>query len=92
MSSIYSKASRTVVWLSEAKDQSELALRFLGQFCIDILESFMRGDSLQIGSLNPDQRLYSLPFSDHRVLALRMFLNRPWFTRTWVAQESRRGN
>jgi hypothetical protein len=87
MSSIYSEASRTVVWLGVAKDESVVALRFFGDLAIEHLESNKRGDSLQTGSLNPNQRPYPLPFSDHRVVAVRMFLNQPWFTRIWVAQE-----
>jgi len=96
MSNIYSTASRTVVWLGEAKDQVQLAFNFLSQLHVEkeAEEEDMRNGSLlriirkdlPLSSFGP-QKLNPLHFSDKRVVALRALLKRPWFTRIWVAQE-----
>ncbi|KAH8586696.1 heterokaryon incompatibility protein-domain-containing protein [Bisporella sp. PMI_857] len=74
MSDIYSLATRTLVYLGEASDNSEMAINLLEE----IADTGKDRDALTLG-LPPDR--------DPSWKALRIFWGRPWFRRVWVIQE-----
>jgi hypothetical protein len=71
MSKIYSQATNVVIYLGEAKDNSDLAVEFITECDIP---------SLETTSL-------SYPKSELLSQTLDSFFRRPWFTRVWVIQE-----
>jgi hypothetical protein len=84
MNEIYENASRTLVWLGEEADNSDLAM--------DNMESLTQ---MLLTVKNPDsltvmQRLtnYNLPLPrDREWEALKILQLRPWFYRLWTLQE-----
>ncbi|KAH7184642.1 heterokaryon incompatibility protein-domain-containing protein [Fusarium flagelliforme] len=82
MSRIYRLATNTVIWLGEASEGSDSALRLLERIV----------SCLQFALHNPDfpdlERL-GLPEPDSKVWEhLCELLTRKWFTRVWVIQEA----
>ncbi|KAJ4127728.1 hypothetical protein NW768_008000 [Fusarium equiseti] len=82
MSKIYTLATSTVIWLGEAGEESNLALKLLEQII----------SSLQFTFSNPDfaalERL-GLPTADSKDWeSLCKLLTRPWFGRVWIIQEA----
>jgi hypothetical protein len=84
MNEVYENASRTLIWLGEAADNSDLAL--------DNIESLTQ-KLLTVKnprSLSVRQRLtnYDLPLpNDQKWEALKVLQLRPWFYRLWTLQE-----
>ncbi|RBR13500.1 uncharacterized protein FIESC28_08128 [Fusarium coffeatum] len=82
MSKIYKLATNTVIWLGEASEGSDSALKLLERIV----------SCLQLTLSNPDfpdlERL-GLPEADSKVWEhLCELLTRKWFTRVWVIQEA----
>jgi hypothetical protein len=95
MSSIYSLASRVVVWIGPAKDDSQLAMNtisYLGQQ----VQLTDRGSWLvdTPNCSNPTwlRTSIALPYDDRLWKALVLLLKRRWFSRLWVWQESKLAN
>jgi hypothetical protein len=90
MADIYRHASKTTVWLGEAADKSDLAMKMIQNTrtvtaaeYADLLESE--------DSNNPDDLMGALmtflglpDIGDKPWTALRHILQRPWFKRSWV--------
>jgi Heterokaryon incompatibility protein (HET) len=86
MADIYGKAEKTIIWLGESADGSDLAMKILQE----------RGEKLMMEDLknllsnasSPNNFLTTklgLPDLSHKAwAALRKLLKRPWFKRTWV--------
>jgi hypothetical protein len=84
MGEVYENASRTLIWLGEAADNSDLAL--------DNMESLTQRllAVKKPSSLSVRQRLtnYDLPLpNDQKWEALKVLQLRPWFYRLWTLQE-----
>ncbi|KAJ9618698.1 hypothetical protein H2203_008902 [Taxawa tesnikishii (nom. ined.)] len=71
MFSIYTGASSVCVWLGEAANDSQLAIRFIDEI-------------LEIGGF---EDLVNRPDCVPRWKALKELMTRDWFTRRWVVQE-----
>lgn len=83
MNSIYKHASRTIVWLGEPDEHSDLALLWL----IVILPKWLsKGDS---GGLSRDIRIKVCDAEAYPAQwkAIGDYLSRPWFKRLWCLQE-----
>ncbi|KAE9373085.1 HET-domain-containing protein [Stipitochalara longipes BDJ] len=84
MNEVYANASRTLIWLGEADENSDLAL--------DNIESLTQ-KLLTVknpASLSVQQKLtnHDLPLSDDRKWkAIKLLQLRPWFYRLWTLQE-----
>jgi hypothetical protein len=86
MADIYNKAEKTIIWLGESADGSDLAMKVLHE----------RGENLTLSDLShllnttfsPNDTMSTilgLPDLSHKSwAALRKLLQRPWFKRTWV--------
>lgn len=84
MSDIYKNASRTLVWLGEAAQNSDLAMDNIQQLTHKL--SMVKNPS----SLSVVQKLanYNMPpHSDPVWEAIRQLQLRPWFYRLWTLQE-----
>lgn len=84
MGEVYENASRTLIWLGEADDNSDLALDNMESLTQKLLA--VKNPS----SLTIRQRLtnYNLPPpNDQKWEALKVFQLRPWFYRLWTLQE-----
>ena len=87
MEKIYSSARSVIIWIGEEDERTaEVAelLKLLGQRLDTVgggTFTFAEGSSQDIQAPKVPWRL--APDWDH----LRLFLDRPWFTRTWVLQE-----
>ena len=73
---VYSKAELVRIWLGEADDTTHIALDAISQ--IDRSGDDPSVPALQLGAV------ISLPVL---LCALATFIERPWFSRTWVVQE-----
>lgn len=71
MDRVYGEATSVCVWLGEARDESEVALRFVSR--IVNLEDF--------------DRLVADIKTPHEWAALSKLMKRDWFSRRWVIQE-----
>jgi hypothetical protein len=97
MSLVYRQAERVVVFLGEASDTTEEALRLLNKLS-DASEIFDNALSARQGmqsvwnwpelkdflGLEVDARAY---YQSGPVLALNQLMQRPWFGRLWIVQE-----
>ena len=82
MGSIYSKASRVVVWLGveDADSKAGIAL------ARNVLNKV--GDRHHFHLMPEHMKSLSLPpYKDRQWRALGRFLQRPWFSRVWIIQE-----
>lgn len=79
MAEIYQKASKILVYLGEEADASHLVPALMKKILAANLDKAST-------TITPD--CYGLPpLEEKSWTALGEFLNRPWFTRTWVIQE-----
>lgn len=82
MADIYKSASRVLVYLGEAADDSDEALELLDR----IANTDLGGPEQQFVPLS--RRETGLPPHDNKGwAAIRSLLRRPWFRRAWVIQE-----
>jgi hypothetical protein len=86
MRDIYRGAEKVLIWLGEEKNDSDLAINFIGTV-VDVIQALPPGTLLT--SINITD--YGLPpydpYPDRRWSALGNLLRRPWFQRVWVVQE-----
>lgn len=89
MSSIYSTSSSLLVWLGESDEDTAAVMA-----SIKTIASSIRKDD-EDGDLNPDKEttpgleaLYSKLWSEDVQMSLAAFLQRPWFHRIWIVQET----
>lgn len=90
MGDIYSKASRVVVWLGPAQDDSHLAIEvmsYLGsQIEVNWHDDAMRSAPGASDLTLSDRRVF-LPVKGELWRPIFDLLSRPWFDRLWVRQE-----
>lgn len=94
MADIYSRATRVVVWLGPAENDSNLAvatLDYLGAQVVATTDSFRMTapEAEEPTWYDNDLRL---PYSDEEWRAIDALIHRPWFTRVWTAQEIQLAN
>jgi hypothetical protein len=75
MRDIYERAEKTIVWLGEAADNSELAIDLIKAWA-DASEDF-----------DAFLRHCSFAFEEKNWEAVKKLFERPWWTRVWVYQE-----
>ena len=76
MKEIYANASKVIAWIGEPDPLSSIAF--------DILERFAAEDGTLDGSVT---RRSIYDHLDVRKTAIRLFIERPYFTRIWIVQE-----
>jgi len=91
MSDIYSSASEVPVWLGRADGGTEQVFLYINDLAQKML-AFWNSEGSKIPKSGEDPRVLSHPIQylpvDHPVwLAIRAFLQRPWFSRVWTFQE-----
>jgi hypothetical protein len=79
MGRIYGTARKTVIWLGDAADNSDVAINSLRR--LGKQQSEHGADSLTAEWLQST-------FTDHEWRAIAELLKRPWFTRMWIVQEA----
>ncbi|KAI8219465.1 Heterokaryon incompatibility protein 6, OR allele [Colletotrichum sp. SAR 10_86] len=82
MSRIYQRATNTAIWLGEAREGSDVAIKLLEE--VNIRLQFTTEDDI-----DPEEfERMRLPEPDsHDWRALWKLLSRQWFTRVWIIQE-----
>ena len=87
MGKIYKSATRTLIWLGEAVDNSSLAMRSLNHLAQKLSDLNARQTVFTVAGLEslPTQGLP--PRDDPVWKALEKLLMRPWFFRLWTLQE-----
>jgi hypothetical protein len=90
MADIYSKATRVVVWLGPASEDSSMAIGFFNIICSKITVDW------QTYSLQPTSAEtwwadvdIPMPLDQTQSNSILSLLNRPWFERLWIWQEVR---
>ena len=73
MGRIFSAAQRTIIWLGEAGDNSDMAMEFVGN--VDSLNTADGGTGYCLETISS-------------WTALKKLLQRPWWSRTWTIQEA----
>jgi hypothetical protein len=90
MADIYLKATRVVVWLGPASEDSSIAIDFFNRICSNIAVDW------QTYSLRPisadtwwaDENV-PVPLDQAQSNSISSLLSRPWFKRLWIWQEVR---
>ncbi|KAI0965378.1 heterokaryon incompatibility protein-domain-containing protein [Xylaria arbuscula] len=92
MGDIYRRASRVVVWLGEAENDSTEAIDLLKWMGERVDVNFFRQLMRPSSDFEPDctvlsDRTQPLPFDEDEHFSLHALFCRPWFDRLWVRQE-----
>jgi hypothetical protein len=94
MRTIYSQASRTLIWLGELNDRYDKGISVFATLSIKIALAALRWRFLSnecptilIRDTKTGISRIRLPFSNDFHLDLVRMLRRPWFQRAWVVQE-----
>lgn len=90
MGRIYQLASRVIVWLGPAADQSDLAMGLMngmGQQVEVDFNHYALGPSKNASDGHVGDRTSPLPYGKEQLCTLCRLMSRPWFERLWVRQE-----
>ncbi|KIW83437.1 hypothetical protein Z517_02682 [Fonsecaea pedrosoi CBS 271.37] len=77
MGSLYSQAKRVIVWIGSRKDDDCDAIGLLDEL------GKQRGSRRGVG----EHAVKALLLTNEERMQIKAFLQRPWFTRTWIIQE-----
>ena len=84
MGEIYATAQTVIAWLGEPTLESSEALEF-AKFLVHTIKQLEEiGESVNLETLT---RLPLCEYPSAHWMALRLFLERPWFERVWIIQE-----
>ncbi|EEU33466.1 uncharacterized protein NECHADRAFT_98482 [Fusarium vanettenii 77-13-4] len=90
MCDVYSLASRVIIWLGPAADDSTLAVTSLGRLGAQV--EYLRGGLMcpSPGCTQPNwyKSDYEIPFDLATWESIHRLISRPWFTRLWIIQEA----
>lgn len=86
---VYEEARRVIVWLGPTSDDSDLAMRILGDLGKQVVV-LKDGDILPAPGIDEadwQSARFTLPYSPSTWAAIASLLRRPWFSRVWILQE-----
>jgi heterokaryon incompatibility protein (HET) len=89
MAEIYQKAEKTIIWLGESAENSDLAMRLVENATKYKTKDFLSTVESAGGSMdNVISKLGAPQLHDKSWTAMRRLLQRAWFKRSWVSNDS----